>query len=242
MRKSIIVLLSFVFTYSVAKAQLRVSASINYGNYAMKDLKSLQSDFLRQLSPIPVRSTDKFPPFPGFEGSIVWVSSSTGYGVEAGYNSTGARIAYSDFSGKLLFDQFVYAPKVGLTSFIILNDEQQIWEASFSASAGILFNSYRLQLNTTLNGVPVDSEVIKFKSTNFYFLISPSITRHVKSAFFTIRFGYQVDYAGSLALSTNNSLKLLASSGEEARADWRGVRIAAAVGLTLPESWFKDDD
>ncbi len=222
-----------VLSQPVQSQNLRFSVGANYGTFSMADLKGLQEEFLKDLkATVPAKITDKFPPFIGFEGSLTWTNWKNYYGIEAGYNSTAGRIAYSDYSGKVTFDQLVRSPRVGLSAAFGLHEINSPWEFFLLLNGGTVFNRYKLdyKLETAQTH---DFDNVEFRSINLYFSGGVGVTRNIKKLFINAKLLYQKDIPADLKLAGDNDATLVNDKGDGVGVDWSGVRVAMSGGITF---------
>ena len=216
------------------QSHVRISMGVNYGSFSMSDMKQLQEEFLDDLSMDLKhgRITDNFPAFFGVDGSVAWDSYKFLLGLEVGYNSTAGRIAYSDYSGKIIVDQFVRAPRVAFSWSWKLRPHNSKWEPLLIFNGGLIFNTYKVNyLLQTTNTRHIDE--LKFKSINPYLSFGAGINRRIGRFFLSGRLQYQKDIPSDVHLSSDADVKLLNDDGENVGVDWSGIRVAAAIGLRL---------
>ena len=101
----------------------------------MNDLKDLQSEQAKNISDSLQTSPTtmyNFPAYWGFRVSTSYVKNRNNYSFQVGYNTTGGRIHYSDYSGEIKVDKRVSNTNFALGySYAILNSKH------FKLSAGI---------------------------------------------------------------------------------------------------------
>jgi hypothetical protein len=245
-----LVITSVIFRNACHAQELRLSGGFNYGTFSMRDMKAMQGDLKSQLTAVPVLVVDKFPGYFGYEGSAVYVNeTSIGQGLEFGFNSTGGRISYADYSGRILVDQQLRSVKFGFTGFVILNtgDDYQEnvsiddyddnvsnnapWEFTFNASAGLLFTNLEISQRTEVYGKLEEYEAVRFASTNFYFSLGPGVALQSKRAFVGMKILYQIDGPGKLKFSSDSKSHLVDDEGKPIKAHWTGLRISLTVGM-----------
>ena len=119
-RLALIVLM--LCTYVKLNAQkVDLFASVGYGSYSHHEMKDYQS-YLVNSSGLSATVTNAFPPYYTFLFGLNVQLPKWTLGLEAGHGSTGGRVYYEDYSGKLIQDQFITYNYVGLTpSFFMIN-------------------------------------------------------------------------------------------------------------------------
>src|SRR5690349_7378901 len=92
-----------------SKAQSFVRAEINYGSYSMTRMKQFQQDLINRThqSGLPLFAVNSFPAYIGYSLSGGVTRNKITVGFSLGYNSTGGRLDYEDYSGYLIADQLM---------------------------------------------------------------------------------------------------------------------------------------
>jgi hypothetical protein len=232
-------ILSLVMHQGYAQGIFEFTLGVNYGTFAMKDLKDLQESYLTDLQPdIAAEIQYKFPPYYGYGLCLNFVGEGYSIGIEGGYNSTGGRVSYSDYSGKLLVDQLVRAPKISLQGQFLLSKEESGKSIKFYllTSLGTSFNTYNLDYSIEAANTAPYSESIKFNSMNIQLGGGFLARKNFKRIFLTTEIKYQHDFAGNLKLSTNSDYTLLTPKGDKAKVDWSGIRFGIGIGISLNTS------
>jgi hypothetical protein len=147
-------ILCLLLSVQIAFAQ-RLFFATGIGTYEMGDLKATQ-DFVGASTPIPLTNISSFPAYWNYEGGIAFdLYDYLSGGVAIGYGSTGARSAYSDYSGSMRFDQLArYASIALLPSYgqYYLNDQVRI---NYELRFGMTFNRMAFSFEQT---IAADSE------------------------------------------------------------------------------------
>ena len=88
--------------------------NIGYGTYSMTELKESRDKSVERL-PFDAKVVDDYPGYLYFRPEINFIfRNGASFGLGLGYNSTGSRIAYSDYSGEYEADLIVSAYSVRL--------------------------------------------------------------------------------------------------------------------------------
>lgn len=109
---SIILILLSLSTYS----QFSINYSIGYGTYKMDDMKDIAKatmDIANTMMGLKLKQTDDFPGYIAHNGEITYQSEQHEFGLSGAYITTGAKFAYSDYSGKYASKILADAFKIG---------------------------------------------------------------------------------------------------------------------------------
>lgn len=232
------VVLIIVFALASLKTfpqQVEFSFLANYGTYSMGDLKSVHDEIVEFL-PVPAKENGVYPSYWGYQAKVEIDIKRFQVGVFYGFSSTGSRLTYSDYSGKAIYEQTLRFPQVGLSGLYRLSRNEKLY-SYLVYQMGIGFT--RMQFNQLLqvgNEKLVDDE-LEFKASHI--TISPGIGlcyELTRGVFIKAELRYLMDNLGYLKLATDHDVALEDSDGNNARADWSGLRLCAGIGLRLPKS------
>jgi len=161
---------------------------------------------------------------------LTWTNWKNYYGIEAGYNSTAGRIAYSDYSGKVTLDQFVRSPRVGFSAAFGLHEINSPWEFYVLLNGGTLFNSYKLDFDLE-TAQTKDSDHAEFQSINVYVSGGAGVSRNFNKLFINLKLLYQKDIPSDLKLVADNDATLVNAKGDGVGVDWSGIRVGISGGI-----------
>jgi hypothetical protein len=211
------------------KAQFSISYAAGYGTYQMNDLKSLIETAYIQMAPtLPpgTRVVDNFPGYITHTLDGTYLLKRHEMGLKVSYLTTGATIAYSDYSGKYEEKIILNGYRVGLLYRLHSNArEVGPYKLSFfgELSPAVTFTHLKYKASINLHESDVHEEAPDNLSTNesgysLQPLLGCRLAVSRQLAFFTSA-GYDFEFGAKL--STTNDYY---------RADWSGIR--ANAGLT----------
>lgn len=213
-------------------AQGRVTLSAGYGIYTMSSLESFQRELALSVNtPVVLTEGSLFPGYLNFELGFRQKQRNLLLGVLLGYGSTGARTGYSDFSGYYYIDQEVnyWSASGSLGYSIELSDGRLLLE--FDSRPGVLASTLEIIQRVGLGSSKFESS-IGFRSLNFVFQPSISVTRKFSNFGLEALIGYQVSILkGNLSLIEDRNAFLLDKQGNKLSADWAGFRAQLAVSF-----------
>ena len=103
--------------------KLDLFVGVCYGSYSHPEMKEYQTHLVNS-SGLNATITNAFPPYYIFLFGLNLQFPKWVLGLEAGHGSTGGRVYYEDYSGKLIQDQLITHNYFGLTpSFFIIKSQ-----------------------------------------------------------------------------------------------------------------------
>jgi hypothetical protein len=231
-----IIVVCLLLGVQIASAQ-RLFFNAGAGSYAMEDLKATQT-FVAGSTPRPLESVSSFPSYWSFEGGVTFdlfdlLDNVTG-GIAVGYGSTGARAAYTDYSGSLRFDQLA-----NYTCIALLPSYQQYYfnnqmRVDYEIRVGTTLNKMAFSYHETI-GSTTSSEQIDLRSTNMY--LQPGISAGWRFRSFSLDayLGYHLSVLqGKVRDKNDNDLVLYnPTNNKPAGVDWSGARVGVGLSFYL---------
>lgn len=224
MMKKYILLLSFFFLSLGVYAQFSINYSLGYGTYQMKDMKDIAKRPLQQ-EPLGsmLKLTDNFPGYITHNADVTYQIQSHEFGIAGAYMSTGARYAYSDYSGKMVSKLVTNAFKIG-TVYRYHFFETDISSHRFSVFAELtpsaVFTTVKVSEDARIYDPTIHSKTKeKLLSNKLGLSIQPMLgCRLILSKHFLIHLkaGYDVEFGTKV-------------NGYQ-RVDWTGFRLNGGVG------------
>ncbi len=211
------------------KASSRLEFRIGFSTFAMKDLKSFNSELLNEgQKRIPnLKNTENFPAFFSYTFTYYFPLVQTPWGFYLNYSSTGSRNTYSDYSGTIFQDMIVRRMLVGIFTekSIFVNPKNEIYVA---LSTGQMINW--LVINEELK-IGEEKYSIKNRFWGLSLSFEPSVGYRFTYKQWKIGFyiGYELDLPNlDLRYSKQFKAKIFHNS-RPVNPEWRGLRL----GLTF---------
>ena len=229
-----IFILAALFILPIASfAQVRLSTSVGYGTYAMKELREHQFE-LKDGWPVDAKTTSSFPGYLTYQlGADYSLKNNFRIGLSFSYGSTGGLVHYRDYSGELGFEHKVRYFSYGCPIIYQLDLTDARLNLQFEFSPSINFGTTKY--DSYLNLGTVKSEYsANFKSTNVGSSQSVRIERKVGPAFIFAQAGYYLDlYKSKLEWEEDRKEYLSNGLGEPVRMELSGMRVALGVAYVL---------
>jgi len=218
----------------VACAQVKVSASVGYGTYSMKDLKEHQEQ-LKEQFPVDPKITSSFPGYWYYQfGASYRFKSNFFIGSSVSYGSTGGKIHYQDYSGEIGCEHKVKYISVGVPlgwQFPIQQDKMNL---GLELSPALYFGNTQLAFETEVN-TQSDQQSVEFESINIGLQPAARLERQVGPVLIFIQAGYYIDvYRSELTVKDNSEYYLLNGNGKKVHSDFTGLRTALGVAFAFP--------
>lgn len=233
MKKQItFIILALVATIAV-NAQVKMSYTVGYGDYAMNDMNKLLDSSLKLIQgqfPPEVRITDKFPGYITHNVDVTYQLKRHEFGLKGTYMTTGGKIAYADYSGEYYEKLTLNGYRIGaMYRFHFLKSNIGNLPLSFygELSPAITFTSLKYKALLSLPDYNINEVNLgdNVGTNETGFSIQPLIGAQLfvtHNIFVTLSGGYDIEFGSTLS-TTNNIL----------RADWTGFRVNGGVGLSF---------
>lgn len=206
-------------------------AGAQFGTFDMISLKNYQDNIRYELK-LPLNEINSFPCYFGFE---IGYSRSFGndYQIEIYYNyiSTGSRLFYEDYSGKVFFDQVIGGNSVGIHNKLKVGHSEQ-FTMHLGVRTGVTFTNLTNEFYLKVPGaIPTQNEQYEFRSLNGHISPSFSLRKDLKSFFLKAELRFEFHLRGDLKSKENSNYFLATKSGEPVKAGWDGFRGFIGAGF-----------
>lgn len=206
---------------------------VGYGTYAMSDLKAYQTAQLRAL-PVEAEATSSFPPY--------WIYTlSAGHlmkdnvmiGVSGTVGSTGSRVYYRDYSGKIEMDQILRFTTLGLhIGFWDALKERKLY-LSADLNPGVTFTSMKLRNFQALGSYGQSEAIEDVRSMNVVVQPTLTLTRRFGRLAINCYAGYHLTILSGKLRSKEKKDAYLVDDRGPVKADWSGLRIGMSASVFL---------
>jgi len=226
------ILWGFLLPNNGSAQEVEFGFNVDYGNFKMESFRNYQ-DYVQgaSLSGITPKINDDFPAFFNYGISVGWLfSNGKAIGIKLGYQSTGGKTSYSDYSGDFLSEQLMSSTKMSFYGRTSLKSNPNL---SFSVELGAmrsyldLTESFRIldfQESTNFN---LESDGL-FSSMDIGYSIS------INEFFITPSLGYEFNFTNQVFhLKDNVDAKLELPTSDEAKPDWSGWRIGIEMKIKI---------
>jgi hypothetical protein len=199
----------------------------------MQKMKQHQLELKHQF-PNDEKVIESFPAFWFYEFSLTGqISDRIRIGGMVGFTSTGGRMDYRDYSGRIECNQVATGWTVAGRGEVLLNPRSK-WPVYFTTKLGTVFGLYNLDLSIDVND-DKSANNLKFQSINVF--IEPGFTASktiVGPLSATLTAGYNLNVVkGKQKLSSDSNLFLLDNSNNKVTLDWSGFRIGAGLAVSF---------
>jgi len=206
--------------------------NVGFASYSHPELRKYQEYLLRELI-VPGEATETFPPYFTFAVGVNKNWAQWKLGFEVGHGSTGGRIYYQDYSGKLVADQLLYYNYLGITPSVVLHKNDGLLinaglKVSLILHNLVIRNKIKIQNDVT-------SEDVKFLSGNLGFQPHVRVRRNIGSTFFVQgTAGYELQDRRETLAPDKNGAYLADENSEPVHLQGSGFRFSAGVGFVFP--------
>lgn len=207
-----------------------IYVEVNYNTFAHSSLKSFQEEFINDISQVPLETNDNFPANVGF--TIGYMLNSINTSFFFSYNTTGGKISYSDFSGKIRLTQPLNGYTIGGNYLIDILENGDEKNFKLGLKGFYTFSTLKIEsYNQLLDAITEES--IGLKSTDFG--VGASLIYEYPVSFFKIRatIGVDVVLGGKLLFDENKDFHLEDNSGDAVNTGWTGLRTGLGISIPL---------
>lgn len=209
------------------KAQLSINTNIGYGWYQMDDMKKIANETMYIVNTEmggKLKMIDNFPAYLAYSGDITYQLKAHEFGFSGGYMSTGAKFAYSDYSGK-------YTAKIAADAFKIgLIYKYHFCETNIVTNPFSVFAS--VAPSAVLSNVDIEEE---------FQLYDLGLREKDNENLISSKLGFSIQPMIGCRLTVLNSVLIHLSAGYDIelgakinpayRVDWSGLRLNGGIGI-----------
>ncbi len=228
MNKYIILVIILLLPISFSlKAQLSINFNGGYGWYQMGDMKKIAEEVMGTMNTQmggKLKMTDNFPAFITYSGEVTYQLKEHEFGISGGYMSTGAKYAYSDYSGKYTAKIVADAFKIGLIY------KYHFFETKIATNPFSVFAS--VAPSAVLTDINIEDEMQLYEQ---------GMDEKNKENLISSKFGFSIQPMMGCRLTLLNHLLIQMSAGYDFelgtkinpayRVNWSGFRLNAGVGF-----------
>ncbi|MFV0419350.1 MAG: hypothetical protein ACK5KT_11540 [Dysgonomonas sp.] len=254
------IFIAFLLLISIgSKAQFTVSYSAGYGDYRMKDLKDdVKAAFanLQEQLPVNLKILDNYPGYINHNVTLSYIRNNHEAGITGSFLTTGAKMAYSDYSGEYMQKSTLNGYRVGVL-YRFLHPVANPWPLGTlyvfgELSPAVIFsrhkeNGHLIASNSVLSRTSAKSKITQLSVTpaiGVRLNVTPNIGFHTSIGYdFNIDNNYYADIeyktattvlsgTGSDLNSTNNSTSYKTEYSEW-KPDWSGIRFNLGISYTF---------
>ena len=237
MKKLILtVLLAALGLGNILSQEFKIGFNTGIGSFAMKDLKSINTDIISSL-PFDAKVVSDFPVYFFYEPNFHLNIKRIELGLLYTYQSTGSRASAKDYSGEFRFDM-----KTGSNSFG-LSVGYDIWakdknKLAVNSTFRIMFSKLKMsEYFAVMDSVLVDNSA-DFNSKNYSMEPGLTFTRSFSHYFsMALNAGYLFCFGAQPFRSLENSdyILHLPGSDKEVKPDWNGFRLGLTFSVNFTD-------
>ncbi len=206
---------------------ITLSVKQTYGSFLMSELEEIQNHI---AEPSLAKVTESFPNYYGSQITLaVGLRSNSNVGVFWDYTSTGGRMAYQDYSGKLSSDLLVSRNALGLRYEEILRLNE-----AFSLVGGLQFSALfsRLVIQDYLEVYDErQSQVTHMRALGFGAEPEVALQFTKYRVLCRVGMGYQLSFSKPFQNTQN---LFLVVNDDTVEPEWSGFRVGFTLGYEIP--------
>jgi hypothetical protein len=210
-----------------ATAQFNISFNTGIATFTMSDLKNSQMRVQNSL-PVKAKVISSFPAFWIYNGNMKWIfDNGIIIGADGSYTSTGGRVYYSDYSGKIIYDQTLigYSVSTFIGKAFKLKDESLTLQCYLMV--GTTYTKYEDQYSE--QSEPNESYGLDLSGSSHFLQPVVNLSKRFGFVAANINVGYyQTAVPGNLSASFSGTQQ---SNDYSFTADWSGLRLGCGASF-----------
>ena len=212
---------------NIFSQQGKIFIETNYNTFSHSSLQQFQKEFKADIAPIPIKTVDDFPTNIGFTLGYEIIDSNVA--IFLGYNATGGKLSYSDYSGIVRLEESLNAITFGGIYYVNLNPEKKDFRIGFRGFS--MLSSLNLDSYSEI-GNNIQEDNVDFQSIDFG--VGAQLNYEYPLSFFIIKanIGFDLVFGGKLKFKDNNEAHLINNSNQEVKTGWSGLRTG--LGIVIP--------
>lgn len=246
--KKYIFIVSLMLISIGSQAQFTISYSAGYGDYRMKELKDgVKAAFisLQEQLPANLKILDNYPGYINHNVALSYIRDNHEAGVTGTFLTTGAKIAYSDFSGEFTQKSTLNGYRVGVL-YRFLHPVANPWPLGTlyvfgELSPAVTFSRYKENGQVIVSNSLLSRSSGKGKVTQYSVTPAVGVRLNVTPNIgFQASAGYDFSFDGEGVFNYESATNI--SGGNNAtydkgvagwKSDWSGIRFNLGVLYTF---------
>lgn len=227
--KNSLTIITIILSFPIFSQTGKIFTELNYNTFSHKNLSSFHQELISDIATeIPIVTTDDFPSNIGF--SLGYEVTDQDFAIFIGYNATGAKSSYADYSGVVSIQQQLNAITFGGMYLINLNDKKdfKIGLKGFGMYSSLDINSLFEIANFTS-----EEDSLEFSSIDIGIGAS-LIYEYPITSFLILRasLGFDLVLSTQLNFKDIDNAHLLDESDNKVKTGWSGLR--SGIGIAIP--------
>jgi hypothetical protein len=229
MRLSLLLILLSIPCCIAANAQTMAGGEIYMGSFSMRSLKKENTPSSGYY--IPVKLVQNFPARVGLKISVIkQINKLFNTGFFVGFISTGSRLTYSDYTGRMDRDIVVKGIQIASFNQIPLYAVKQ-YSLTVNFSIGTVFNTVSSINETVLTGYDYyNKEKVAWRSSNWTAGIGGGVERSFNKLLIRADAGYEINVPGMMKLKNGNASQNTDANWE---VEWDGIRVGLSCSYQI---------
>lgn len=225
--KNLLILITLFTSLKTFSQKGKIFVETNYNSFSHSSLSDFQQEFKADLDPIPLKTTDDFPANIGFTVGYEIIGAKVA--IFLGYNSTGGKLSYSDYSGVVRLEETLNAISYGGIYYVNLSSEKNNFRIGFKGFG--MYSSLNINSYSEIGG-NIQQEEIDLNS--FDIGIGAQLNYEYPLSFFILKanIGFDLVLGGKLIYKDNNKAHLINNANQEVKTGWSGLRTG--LGIAIP--------
>ena len=197
--------------------------SIGYGNYQLKDIKSIQKSMVGNYG---LKITDCFPDNYTHTVTLGYLTGTNNFGIQMSYLTTGGRLHVADSSGSYVTDMYMNGYRLGGFYRSLIDTGLKPCQFYLQIASGVMISSLRIQEKMTIYN---ESQEVTTRLSGSGTYIEPSLGfsfRLAKICRLSAGVGYEIDIPNYMYYDNQKT---------DVKANWNGVRFYGGLTFIIPE-------
>ena len=226
--KKIITIITLLLTLTSNSQQGKIFIETNYNTFSHSSLSNFQQEFKADLNPVPLKTVDDFPANIGFTIGYEIIDSDVA--IFLGYNATGGKLSYSDYSGVVKLEESLNSITFGGIYYVNITQQNKNLRLGFQAFS--MISSLTIDSYSKIGNLLEESS-LGFQS--FDFGVGAQLNYEYPLSFFILKanIGFDLVIGGKLIFDENNEAHLINNSNEDVKTGWTGLRTGFGIAIPI---------
>jgi hypothetical protein len=217
---------------AMAQAKLSLEPRVGYGTFQMNAMKDYQQVLIRQ-SQVKAQATDSFGPYALFGASALYaLGEKTSAGLFLEQGSTGGRVDYEDYSGRMRYDFLLRYRALGMgvsTKIALLKSGVHFVQG---AELSLIYSRMLLQESGQVYDRAYSGNAT-YRANGFGFKPYLGLEYPVLSLPTRLTVGYLFNRSGTYFAPGNKGSYPATFQAKDLKPDWSGLRINFSVAIPI---------
>lgn len=232
MKKTVLYFILFIVCKSLSAQKFEIGLQTGIGTYKMEEYGEFMNLISNGIN-FKTKMVHDFPSRVYLKPTVRFAFEKGGLGLNYTYNSTGARISRSDYSGEYNFDCLMSNNSLGINGYAVVNPENKL-QLGLNIEFGLNYSIMELKEGMVIYEETLIDEQFFYEWFSKYLEPGMKLTYSYAAFSFELNFGYFFPFGTKPLYPVN-----LNGLSDELDSEWAGTRTGITVLYTI-KNWKKE--